>query len=156
VRVARHRLKLKTTASIIWLPATHRPRSRFPGRRKLRGREGHPSCAVRKTGNEAECRDALLTAIAKARGWIDDIRLGRIGSFAEIAERDVRSLIAAAPAPSPSRHGDEPQQPRGSGSWRGEGDAITGTKMATHWRVAKVPELEERAPGGRLKSKAAM
>jgi hypothetical protein len=32
-------------------------------------------------------RDALLTAI---RGWIDEIRLGRIGSFAEIAEREVR------------------------------------------------------------------
>jgi hypothetical protein len=31
----------------------------------------------------------LLIAIAKARGWIDDIRLGRIGSFAEIAKREV-------------------------------------------------------------------
>jgi hypothetical protein len=37
-----------------------------------------------------ETRDALLTAIAKARGWIDDLRLGRIGSFAEIAEREVQ------------------------------------------------------------------
>src|SRR6266550_7907107 len=27
-----------------------------------------------------ENRDALLTAIAKARGWIDDIRFGRIAS----------------------------------------------------------------------------
>src|SRR5262249_15695561 len=35
-----------------------------------------------------ESRDALLTAIAKARGWIDDIRLGRIASFAEIAARE--------------------------------------------------------------------
>jgi hypothetical protein len=35
-----------------------------------------------------ENRDALLAAIAKARGWIDDIRLGRIGSFAEIAKRE--------------------------------------------------------------------
>jgi site-specific DNA recombinase len=33
-------------------------------------------------------RDALLTAIAKARGWVDDIRLGRIASFAEIAKRE--------------------------------------------------------------------
>jgi site-specific DNA recombinase len=32
----------------------------------------------------------LLTAITKARGWIDDIRLGRIASFAEIAERESR------------------------------------------------------------------
>jgi site-specific DNA recombinase len=31
-------------------------------------------------------RDALLTAIVKARGWIDDIRLGRIASFAKISE----------------------------------------------------------------------
>jgi site-specific DNA recombinase len=35
-----------------------------------------------------ESRDALLTAIAKARSWIDDIRLGRIASFAEIAKRE--------------------------------------------------------------------
>jgi len=33
-----------------------------------------------------ECRDTLLTAIAKARGWIDELRLGRIGSVAEIAK----------------------------------------------------------------------
>jgi site-specific DNA recombinase len=35
-----------------------------------------------------ESRDTLLTAIAKARGWIDDIQLGRIASFAAIAERE--------------------------------------------------------------------
>jgi hypothetical protein len=34
-------------------------------------------------------RDALLTAIAKARGWIDDVQLGCIGSVAGIADRDV-------------------------------------------------------------------
>ena len=39
---------------------------------------------------KAETREALLTALAKARGWIDDIRLGRIASFAEIAEREVQ------------------------------------------------------------------
>jgi hypothetical protein len=32
-----------------------------------------------------ESRDALLIAIGQARGWIDDIRLGRFASFAEIA-----------------------------------------------------------------------
>src|ERR1700751_6479724 len=37
---------------------------------------------------KVESRDALLTAIAKARDWIDDIRLGRISSFAEIARRE--------------------------------------------------------------------
>jgi site-specific DNA recombinase len=35
-----------------------------------------------------ESRDALLAAIAKAREWIDSIRLGRCASFAEIAERE--------------------------------------------------------------------
>jgi hypothetical protein len=37
-----------------------------------------------------ESRDALLTAIAKARGWIADIRLGRIAAFAEIAKREAQ------------------------------------------------------------------
>ena len=35
-----------------------------------------------------ESRDALLTAIAKARRWIYDIQRGRIASFAEIAKRE--------------------------------------------------------------------
>jgi site-specific DNA recombinase len=35
-----------------------------------------------------ETRDALLTAIAKARGWIDDLVGGRVASFAEIATRE--------------------------------------------------------------------
>jgi DNA invertase Pin-like site-specific DNA recombinase len=35
-----------------------------------------------------ETRDALLTAIAKARGWIDDLTEGRVASFAEIARRE--------------------------------------------------------------------
>src|SRR5262245_59749435 len=35
-----------------------------------------------------ESRDALLIAIAKARKWIEDIRLGRLASFAAIAERE--------------------------------------------------------------------
>jgi site-specific DNA recombinase len=43
-----------------------------------------------KPAMKTESRDALLTAIAKARRWIDDIRLGRIASFAEIAEREVQ------------------------------------------------------------------
>jgi site-specific DNA recombinase len=47
----------------------------------------HAPCA--KPTMKAETREALITAIAKARGWIDDIRLGRIASFAEIAEREV-------------------------------------------------------------------
>jgi hypothetical protein len=32
-------------------------------------------------------KEPLLAAIANSRGWIDDIRLGCIGSLAEIAER---------------------------------------------------------------------
>ncbi len=35
-----------------------------------------------------ENRDALLTAIAKARSWIDGVRLGHLGSFSEIAGRE--------------------------------------------------------------------
>jgi DNA invertase Pin-like site-specific DNA recombinase len=49
-----------------------------------------------------ETRDALLGAIAKARGWIEDIRLGRVASLAEIAgrerqgERYIRMLLPLA------------------------------------------------------------
>jgi ParB-like chromosome segregation protein Spo0J len=35
-------------------------------------------------------RDALLTAIAKARSWIEDIVAGRLSSLAEIAAREGR------------------------------------------------------------------
>ena len=35
-----------------------------------------------------ETRAALLTAIARARGWIEDLRLGRTATLAEIAERE--------------------------------------------------------------------
>ncbi len=35
-----------------------------------------------------ESRDALLAAIAKARLWMDEIRLSRVASFAAIAERE--------------------------------------------------------------------
>jgi site-specific DNA recombinase len=48
----------------------------------------HVPCA--KPAMEAETREALLAAVAKARGWIDEIRLGRSGSFAEIAKREVQ------------------------------------------------------------------
>jgi Recombinase len=50
-----------------------------------------------------ESRDALLSAIAKARGWIDDVRLGRIASFAGIAEREAvgeRHIRVLALSPS--------------------------------------------------------
>jgi site-specific DNA recombinase len=49
-----------------------------------------------------ETRDALLTAIAKARSWIDGLRLDHLGSFSEIArregqcERHIRSLARLA------------------------------------------------------------
>jgi site-specific DNA recombinase len=49
---------------------------------------------------KAESRDAVLTAIVKARGWIDDIRLGRIASFAEIAQHEAqgeRHILLLAP-----------------------------------------------------------
>src|SRR6516162_7040281 len=37
-----------------------------------------------------ETRDAILLAIAKARSWIEDLASGRVRSFAEIAEREVK------------------------------------------------------------------
>jgi hypothetical protein len=49
-----------------------------------------------------ESRDALLTAIAKARRWISDLRQGQIASLAEIAkqegqgERHIRLLAPLA------------------------------------------------------------
>jgi site-specific DNA recombinase len=46
----------------------------------------HAPCA--KPAMRPESRDALLAAIAKARRWIDDMRLGRTACFAEIAERE--------------------------------------------------------------------
>jgi site-specific DNA recombinase len=46
----------------------------------------HAPCA--KPAMKPETRDALLTAIAKAREWINEIRLGRSGSFVEIAKRE--------------------------------------------------------------------
>jgi site-specific DNA recombinase len=41
-----------------------------------------------KSTMNPETRDTLLAAIAKARGWIEDLRLGRVATFAEIAERE--------------------------------------------------------------------
>ena len=55
------------------------------GSAKLRG--GKPSA---NAPMKPESRDALLTAIAKARAWIDEIRFGSVGSFSEIAEREGR------------------------------------------------------------------
>src|SRR6266542_19938 len=45
----------------------------------------HAPCA--KPAMKPESRDALLTAIVKARGWIDDVE-HRAASFAEIAARE--------------------------------------------------------------------
>ena len=45
-----------------------------------------------------ESRDALLTAIAKARGWIDDIRLGHIASFAMAQRRRNLTVTGLAKA----------------------------------------------------------
>jgi Recombinase len=60
-----------------------------------------------------ESRDALLAAIAKARGWIHDIQLGRIASFAEIAERrqlanGIRAYCTTRLSVTPHRCGDRP------------------------------------------------
>jgi hypothetical protein len=41
-----------------------------------------------KPSLKQETRDAILLAVAKARSWIDDLALGRVRSFTEIAERE--------------------------------------------------------------------
>ena len=66
---------------------------RLPARLDGRGRDRKHAVGLQRRIEPAmrpESQDALLAAIAKARGWIDDIRLGRIGSFAEIAEREAQ------------------------------------------------------------------
>src|SRR3984893_14983059 len=67
------------SATIIALPWTP------PSFAAMKGIIHEPST---KPTMKPESRDALLTAIAKTRGWIDDIRLGRIASFARIAEQE--------------------------------------------------------------------
>jgi site-specific DNA recombinase len=60
----------------------------------------HAPCAT--PAMKASSRDALLAAIAKARGWVEDMRSGRPTSFAEIAqeegqvERHIRLLAPLA------------------------------------------------------------
>ena len=43
---------------------------------------------IAKAGMKPESRDALLAAIAKARGWIEDLQLGQATTLAEIADRE--------------------------------------------------------------------
>jgi hypothetical protein len=43
-----------------------------------------------------ETRDTLLTAIGKARVWIDDLVKGRASSFAEIARGKAKSNVISA------------------------------------------------------------
>jgi site-specific DNA recombinase len=71
--------QLPRTATIITLPWT------APSFAAVKGIVHAPSA---KPELKPESRDALLIAIAKARGWINDIQLGRIASFAEIAKRE--------------------------------------------------------------------
>jgi hypothetical protein len=53
---------------------------------RFRRRQGHRSLPLCKT--RAQSCIALLTAIAKARRWINDLRQGRIASVAEIAKQE--------------------------------------------------------------------
>ena len=54
-------------------------------RTRLSGHEGNLHAPCAKPALRPESRDALLTAIAKARGWINDIKLGRISARAGAA-----------------------------------------------------------------------
>ena len=76
------------------------------------------SPSARRPAAEAGEPEALLTAIAKARRWIDDIRQGRIASFAEIASKKARANgISACWLPSPSCRPGSPQQTKAL-NWR--------------------------------------
>ena len=72
------------------------------GGTKARGGKGHHSCAKRKTSDEAADPRRPAGGHTKARLWIDDLRLGRVASFAQIAEhesqgeRHIRLLAALA------------------------------------------------------------
>jgi len=56
---------------------------------------------------KSELRDGLLTAIAKARGWVNDLLGNRVTSFAEIAIREGRpNDTSACWRRSPSSHAD--------------------------------------------------
>ncbi len=46
--------------------------------------------------NLTSIRDALLSAISNARRWIEDIRLGRVGSVAEIATKELKESATSA------------------------------------------------------------
>jgi site-specific DNA recombinase len=67
----------------------------------LRRRQGHRARAHHQARHESASRDALLAAIAKARGWIEDLKLSRV-ALAEIAkheslgERHIRLLASLA------------------------------------------------------------
>jgi hypothetical protein len=59
----------------------------------LHSASSHPTMSM-------DARDLLLTAIAKARSWIDDLVEGRVASFDEIAKREgkvVRYVRLLAP-----------------------------------------------------------
>jgi hypothetical protein len=51
-------------------------------------RRGITSEPAGQASLDPRTRDALLIAIAKARGWMDDLIAGRIASFEEIAQRE--------------------------------------------------------------------
>ena len=79
----------------------------------------HAPCA--KPALRPESRDALLTAIAKARGWINDIRLGRIPARSGVA----RFWSRSGGEPAPSLDMAEVSQRSATGSRSSEGSILT-------------------------------
>ena len=69
------------------LDGHHQPR--LDGSRFCRS-EGHRSCALCNSGDKAREPRCSAHRHCQGRGWIDDIRLGRIASVAEIAKREGR------------------------------------------------------------------
>jgi hypothetical protein len=72
------------------------------GSHAKRSRQGILHSPSSKPQMKQETRDALLSAIAKARSWIDDLARGRATSFADIAEREGKSRTSR-PVPGAPR-----------------------------------------------------
>ncbi len=87
------RSQLNVTTTLITLPWA------APGFIAVKGIVHSPNA---RAALKPESRDALLGAIARARRWIDDLRQGKVGSFAAIAklegqgERHIRLLAPLA------------------------------------------------------------
>jgi hypothetical protein len=121
-----------------------------------------------KSAMKPESRDVLLAAIVKARTWIDDLRLGRIASFAEIAkredqcERHIRLLaplafvspriIAAIRQRASRPHGHRPRQ--GAAVFVGRAGAEHRVPTIVAFKTATFAPILRSTPEGGLSNRS--